>query len=60
MKADYPRLFEQYQQMANGAPDDTDFDREAKMMEQRLTKADAAIHNVRNTGRTLDLRILGS
>ena len=59
MKADYPRLFEQYQQMANGAPDDADFDREAKMMERRLTKAEAAIHNVRNTGRTLDPENLG-
>jgi len=59
MKADYPRLFEQYQQMANGSPDDTDFDREAKMMERRLTKAEAAIHNVRNTGRTLDPENLG-
>jgi transposase len=59
MKADYPRLFEKYQQMANGAPDDTDFDREAKMMERRLTKAEADIRNVRNTGRALDPENLG-
>jgi transposase len=59
MKADYPRLFEKYQQMANGTPDDTDFDREAKMMERRLTKAEADIRNVRNTGRTLDPENLG-
>jgi transposase len=59
MKADYPRLFEKYQQMANGVPDDTDFDREAKMMERRLTKAEADIRNVRNTGRTLDPENLG-
>lgn len=59
MKADYPRLFEKYQQMANGAPDDTDFDREAKIMERRLTKAEADIRNVRNTGRTLDPENLG-
>lgn len=45
MKADYPRLFERYQQMANGAPDETDFDREAKMMERRLTNAEADIRN---------------
>lgn len=59
MKADYPRLFEQYQQMANGVADTTDFDREAKMMERRLAKAEAEIHNVRNTGRTLDPENLG-
>lgn len=59
MKADYPRLFEKYQQMANGAPDDADFDREAKIMERRLTKAEADIRNVRNTGRTLDPENLG-
>lgn len=59
MKADYPRLFEKYQQMANGTPDDTDFDREAKIMERRLTKAEADLHNVRNAGRTLDPGHLG-
>jgi hypothetical protein len=59
MKADYPRLFEQYQQMANGVADTTDFDRAAKMMERRLAKAEAEIHNVRNTGRTLDPENLG-
>ena len=59
MKADYPRLFEKYQQMANGAPDETDFDREAKIMERRLTQAEADIRNVRNTGRTLDAENLG-
>lgn len=59
MKADYPRLFEKYQQMANGAPDTTDFDREAKTMERRLTQAEADIRNVRNAGRTLDPENLG-
>jgi transposase len=59
MKADYPRLFEKYQQMANSAPDEMDFDREAKIMERRLTKAEADIRNVRNTGRTLDPENLG-
>ena len=59
MKADYPRLFEKYQQMANGAPDGMDLDREAKMMERRLTKAEADIRNVRNAGRTLDPENLG-
>lgn len=59
MKADYPRLFEKYQQMANGAPEATDFDPVAKMMERRLTKAEADIRNVRNTGRTLDPENLG-
>jgi len=59
MKADYPRLFENYQQMANGAPDTTDFDREAKAMERRLTQAEADIRNVRNAGRTLDPENLG-
>jgi len=59
MKADYPRLFEKYQQMANGAPDEMDFDRDAKIMERRLAKAEADIRNVRNTGRTLDPENLG-
>jgi len=59
MKADYPRLFEKYQQMANGAPDNTDFDREAKIMERRLTQAEADIRNVRNTARALNPENLG-
>lgn len=59
MEADYPRLFEEYRQMANGAPDEMDFDREAKAMERRLRQAEADIHNVRNTGRTLDPEKLG-
>lgn len=59
MKADYPSLFEKYQQMANGLPDNTNFDREAKIMERRLTQAEADIRNVRNTGRTLDPENLG-
>jgi hypothetical protein len=54
MEADYPHLFEKYKQMANGVPDATDFDREAKAMERQLTKAEADIHNVRNIGRTLN------
>jgi transposase len=59
IRADYPRLFEKYQQMANSAPNETDIDREAKAMERRLTKAEADLHNVRNTGRTLDPENLG-
>jgi transposase len=59
MEADYPRLFKKYQLLANGAPNDTDFDREAKLMERRLTQAEADLHNVRNTGRTLDPENLG-
>ena len=59
IKADYPRLFEKYQLMANGASDTTEFDREAKAMERRLTQAEADIRNVRNTGRTLDSENLG-
>lgn len=59
MKADYPRLFEKYQQMANGAPEAMDFDPVAKMMERRLAKAEADIYNVRNTGRTLEPEYLG-
>jgi len=45
--------------MANGAPDNTDFDREAKIMERRLTQAEVDIRNVRNTARALNPENLG-
>jgi len=59
MKADYPQLFKQYQEMANSAPDAGTVDREAKMMHRRLTKAEDGVRNARNIGRTLDPVHLG-
>jgi len=59
MEADYPRLFKKYQQNANSAPGEAFADREAKQMQRRLREAEAAVHNVRNIGRTLDPRSLG-
>ena len=59
MDADYPQLFEKYQQKANGAPEPTDFDPVAKAAERMLAKAEADVHNVRNIGRTLEPENLG-
>lgn len=59
MKADYPQLFKKYQEMSNSAADAGKVDREAKMMQRRLTKAEAGVRNARNIGRTLDPVHLG-
>jgi hypothetical protein len=59
MRADYPMLFRKYQQMANGAVEPGEFDREEQAMQKRLTKAVAGVHNARNIGRTLGPAHLG-
>jgi hypothetical protein len=57
MRADYPMLFRKYQQMANGASEAGEFDREEKAMQRRLTKAVAGVHNARKSGGPSALRI---
>jgi len=59
MEADYPRLFKRYQQNANSVLGEALSDRETKQMRRRLGEAEAAVHNVRNIGRTLDPMSLG-